>query len=126
MSTYQLAVLLLFNDDDDLTSSYILTSTNLSERELEKTISLLVDAKLLLREVGFEFLKIWIWNYLIFFLCLRTKLNRNMLSTRNLLANELVSKSLWLHQKTSSKRFKLRTRPSLTTENCICKLQLFV
>lgn len=51
MSTYQLSVLLLFNDAPANTLSYIAQSTNLTGKELERTLTLLTDAKLLIKEV---------------------------------------------------------------------------
>ncbi|XP_039265598.2 cullin-2-like [Styela clava] len=50
MSTYQLSILLLFNQSPDLLFSFIVKSTGLGDRELEKTINLLSDARILIKE----------------------------------------------------------------------------
>lgn len=50
MSTYQLAILLQFNLFNDLTFGFICKATNLGETELEKTLSLLIDSKILHRK----------------------------------------------------------------------------
>lgn len=55
MSTYQLAVLLLFNDTAENTVPYIAQSTNLCGKELDRTLSLLTDAKLLIKVVSVIF-----------------------------------------------------------------------
>lgn len=47
MSAYQLAIVLLFNESEKLTYSDITSVTRLKDRDLERNVSALLDAKIL-------------------------------------------------------------------------------
>ncbi|CAK8696090.1 cullin-2-like [Clavelina lepadiformis] len=50
MSTYQLAIVLLFNEASELTEKEMTVSTHLQDRDLERNLSPLLDAKILLKK----------------------------------------------------------------------------
>lgn len=50
MGTYQMAILLAFNDDNTLKLNEIQEATKLPMREIEKQIALLIENKILLND----------------------------------------------------------------------------
>ena len=54
MSTYQLAVVLLFNEANSLTYQDITSLTHLQDKDLKRNVAALVDAKILIEHISNE------------------------------------------------------------------------
>lgn len=103
MGTYHMAILLLFNNADNLTFRELMETSQLPDKELVKQLQVLVESKILITEVSafffFFVLDIWIFLKSCLSWAIFTKKDKFCISTQDFIkmsVHEIDLKESWI------------------------------